>query len=891
MPTPAKNTQELHALWMDGSLQLEWRKASKRLTQKQHHLQQTIFQSYTDHRENWFLFLGFNDHNISLSPSLNFWRQFSALFVDHLRLSPDLEELRQDIQVNVSTDELNHLLAIVPAMFGAEHVTASLLTSLWQDLHDIFARIIGEYSGSVAEFIHQFSPDSNLLGRIYFHLVENKDGEAAFAFLATYSTHIGTEGESRHLPLKYALQEYQDDNEKLLELLATVHRAARSSGLLTELLEDNSLFHPLAWDSQEAYAFLQEIHLYEEAGILCRIPDWWQTKKTSLSLKISLGDKEPAMVGLNALLDFTPRLFIGEDEITADEARQLLAQVEGLAFIKNKWVTVDADKLKQTLAAYDEAKKRFGADGLTLADAMRMQLQPEQALHSTDDIECTVDHGAWLQAVFSKMANPAAAEKVQPTKTFRATLRPYQLQGVRWLWLLNSLGFGSCLADDMGLGKTVQILAFLNILGRDKQQKRASLLILPASLLANWATEIALFWPTMKFFMAHPDMHKPKRLKVPTPKELDQLDLVITTYALAQRYDWLQEYEWDCLILDEAQAIKNPATKQTRAIKKIQGRQRIIMTGTPVENRLSDLWSLFDFCNPGLLGNSSEFKTFSKSLTSHPDGYGRLRRMIQPFILRRLKNDKAIISDLPEKVEVKAWAHLSKKQLVLYQQVIDTITASLAEADGIQRKGMVLAALTKFKQICNHPDQYIGTGSYPEKDSGKFGRLREICAVIYEKRERVLVFTQFKELTEPLSRFLAEIFGRDGLVLHGSVPVGKRKQIVETFQGDDYIPFMVLSLKAGGVGLNLTNANHVIHFDRWWNPAVENQATDRAFRIGQKKNVMVHKFISKGTIEEKIDAMLMRKAKLAEDVVATSGESWLTEMNNDELAELFTLES
>ena len=313
------------------------------------------------------------------------------------------------------------------------------------------------------------------------------------------------------------------------------------------------------------------------------------------------------------------------------------------------------------------------------------------------------------------------------------------------------------------------------------------------------------------------------------------------------------------------------------------------MTGTPVENRLSDLWSLFDFVNSGLLGTSKEFKAFSKGLADHPDGYGKLRQMLQPFILRRVKSDKAIISDLPDKIEVKAWAELSKKQLVLYQQVITTISENLENATGIQRKGLVLGALMKFKQICNHPDQYTGTGSYLAKDSGKFKRLEEICTAIYAKRERVLVFTQFKELTEPLACFLAEIFERDGLVLHGSVPVAKRKKIVEAFQDDDYIPFMVLSLKAGGVGLNLTRANHVIHFDRWWNPAVENQATDRAFRIGQQKNVMVHKFISKGTIEEKIDNMLMKKAALADDVVASSGETWLTEMDNAELTELFTL--
>jgi non-specific serine/threonine protein kinase len=263
--------------------------------------------------------------------------------------------------------------------------------------------------------------------------------------------------------------------------------------------------------------------------------------------------------------------------------------------------------------------------------------------------------------------------------------------------------------------------------------------------------------------------------------------------------------------------------------------------------------------------------------------------MISPFILRRLKSDKSIISDLPNKVEMKSWATLSRKQAVIYQQLVDNISKKLETTDGIQRKGMILAALTKFKQICNHPDQYAGVDGYIEKDSGKFARLREICSIIHEKRERVLIFTQFKEMTAPLAHFLETVFEQPGLILHGSVPVVKRKKIIAQFQGNDYIPFMVLSLKAGGVGLNLTNANHVIHFDRWWNPAVENQATDRAFRIGQQKKVMVHKFITKGTIEEKIDEMLTKKAKLSADVVAASGETWLTEMDNAELADLFSL--
>jgi non-specific serine/threonine protein kinase len=597
---------------------------------------------------------------------------------------------------------------------------------------------------------------------------------------------------------------------------------------------------------------------------------------------------------MDAILNFNAQLFLGDTQITEKEARQLLDESEGLAFIKNRWVAVDKEKLKQTLDAYEKAKKMMDGEGLSLRDAFRMQLMPEKLLGiNTQEIDHDISNGKWLKSVIQKLRDPDLITSIRPDKAFKAKLRKYQQKGLNWLYFLHSLQFGACLADDMGLGKTVQALAFLNKIKSDftraGKPNKASLLIIPASLISNWENEIRRFSPEIKFYIAHRGAGLKKNIELKNKKSLDAFDLVITTYALIQRYEWLQSYSWNYIILDEAQAIKNPGTKQAKAIKNLASHNRIIMTGTPIENRLTDIWSLFDFLNPGLLGNAREFKQFAKGLKDNPSGYSRLRKLISPYILRRLKSDKSVISDLPEKVEMKTYASLSKKQVFLYKNIVETIKQAIAETEGIKRKGLILSSLMKFKQICNHPDQYLGTGEFEEKESGKFFRLREICETIYDKREKVLIFTQFKEITEPLCDFLETIFHREGLILHGSVAVGKRKKIIEQFQSKSYVPFMVLSLKAGGVGLNLTAANHVIHFDRWWNPAVENQATDRVFRIGQKKNVIVHKFLTKGTVEERIDMMLEEKSKLSQDVIGSAGDAWITEMKDNELMDLFKL--
>jgi non-specific serine/threonine protein kinase len=515
---------------------------------------------------------------------------------------------------------------------------------------------------------------------------------------------------------------------------------------------------------------------------------------------------------------------------------------------------------------------------------MRFELNANQTLDiTTEDLEVSVTNGQWLKNMKEILVNPKASDKVDTVSSFHATLRPYQEKGYWWLFIMSQLGFGACLADDMGLGKTIQMIAYLEYMRINYGGK--VLLILPASLIGNWQKELEKFAPELDYQILHKSAGKSTEKLVID----DVVFLCITTYGMAVRLEEIQSRQWDLLILDEAQAIKNPGTKQTKQIKMIPSKMRIAMTGTPIENRLGDLWSLFDFLNKGFLGTAKEFTTFTKELSSNTSGYAKLRKMIQPFVLRRLKTDKSIIADLPDKLEISEYATLTKKQIALYQKLVEQIEQKLKEAEGIERKGLVLSSIMKFKQICNHPDQYLGREEYKPENSGKFEQLREICETIYEKRERVLIFTQFREMTEPISDFMKEIFHKEGFVLHGGTPIKNRNHMVEQFNSESYIPYMVLSLKAGGVGLNLTAANHVIHFDRWWNPAVENQATDRAFRIGQTKNVMVHKFVTRGTVEEKIDAMIAEKQKLAGDILSTSGEQWITEFNNEELMQLFTL--
>lgn len=828
--------------------------------------------------------LGFNKMEPWFSPSLEYLHHLAELLLKKLSQQPEIEFNRDAVQVDLTDDELYKFKQELPFVIGMEYVDDDWIRAVWKSLLAVFKREIKTYDGTVARYFTDHNANINVAGRVFFHLVEHQAELHPFAFMATYSTKPVKSKRAIHTPLKNALKEFDGDERKLLSLISTVIKASEKSAFISELLESGELFSPLKLTTEEAYTVLRETALYEEAGILCRVPDWWRKSSNSIRLSITVGEKEPSKVGLKAIMDFLPSLTVGDEVLTEQDLRAFLTMAEGMVQYKGKWVEIDKRKLAAILQAFEKVKDLSSNESLSLGEAMRLDLNLGRLLDSSsDELTVSVTSGQWLRTMKETLTHPATIQQVGVEPSFHANLRAYQETGYHWLTQMAKFGFGACLADDMGLGKTVQMIAFLEY--QRIHSGGQALLILPASLIGNWQKEIERFAPEMPYQI----LHKSDLKSSETIQVRDGAFLYITTYGMTARLETLKDWQWDCLIIDEAQAIKNPGSKQTKAVKAIPAKMRIAMTGTPIENRLGDLWSLFDFLNQGLLGTGKEFTDFTKGLAVHATGYAKLRKMIQPFMLRRLKTDKSIIADLPDKLEMNAFTTLSQKQIALYRQLLGQIAEKLEAAEGMERKGLVLASIMKFKQICNHPDHYLGREEFKPEHSGKFEQLREICETIREKRERVLIFTQFREMTEPISEFIRSIFGKEGFVLHGGTSVKRRNEIVEQFNGERYVPYMVLSLKAGGVGLNLTAANHVIHFDRWWNPAVENQATDRAFRIGQTRNVMVHKFVTTGTIEEKIDAIIQEKQKLSGELLAAGGEQWITEYNNAELLKIFAL--
>ena len=810
----------------------------------------------------------------TLDPSLEWLRRYAQRFMVRLCQT-------RAVPSSALAEDLAEAMASLPPVQGAEYVTEDLLMSLWEQLA---AQVAHEAGDALEAWLRAHGDIWHLVGRVTFHLAENKrDAERPFAFLATFTEKVSAAGQIQHLPLARALQRYagQQDQAALNSLLEPVRAAAAQSALVKSLLDSRQLFQALAWTPGEAYKLVRDLEVLQQCGIVMKVPDWWQSGKPSRPVvQVTIDAEQKETLGIGAMLSFKVAMSMDGEALTPDEIAKIKASTSSLITLRGKWVQIDREKLEQVLDHWTRVQQLHANGAMSFHEGMRW-LSGISAAGAVDLQGFSDTSVLWSEVVAGKGWAEILEQLRDPSDVIvpadlKATLRPYQAKGLAWLLFMQRLGLGACLADDMGLGKTLQVIALLVAV---KGSLRPSLIVVPASLVGNWQAELARFAPSLRVMIASKETHA------------REAEVVIATYQFLTRSKALLAMEWNVVVLDEAQAIKNPGALQTQTVKTLRAQMRIALTGTPVENRPGDLWSLFDFLNPGLLGSAAAFAETIKRLGNR---YAPLRQLVQPYLLRRMKTDKRIIADLPDKTEVKALCALTKKQATLYTRLVQELKRTLDDPSlpPLQRNGLVLSFLIKFKQVCNHPSHWSGDGQFKPEDSGKFARLAEICSELAERQERVLVFTQFAEMCEPLMQHLAQVFGRPGLMLNGSTPVKQRAQLVEKFQASDGPPFFVISVKAGGTGLTLTAASHVIHFDRWWNPAVENQATDRAFRIGQKKNVLVHKFIVPGTIEERVDRLMEGKQQLADELLGgeAGAEKMLTDMSTDELLRFVALD-
>ncbi len=671
-------------------------------------------------------------------------------------------------------------------------------------------------------------------------------------------------------------------------ILAWLGQAASIAPEIADSLKEKEA--PGCWlDDVGAHRFLT-LHAMalEQAGFAVLLPSWWTTGPSRPQIEVRVRAKSPPMHGngtlsLNQLVEFDWEVALGDDVLEKAELEELAQKNAPLVRLRGKWVEIDPERVA---AAIEYQRKSAGE--MSLRDLLRLACSDH-----VDDRRLVfggVRATGWVRDLLDRLMDHTVLEMLETPKGFLGTLRPYQSRGYSWLAFLRKFGLGACLADDMGLGKTIQALALIQR-EREAGEVRPVLLVCPTSVVNNWKKEAERFTPTLTVLIHHGVSRNRGEAFI---EAAQKHALVLSSYSLLQRdIEFLERVNFAGVILDEAQNIKNPETKQARAAKSLRADYRSALTGTPVENNVGDLWSIMDFLNGGLLGTQPEFRRNYFVPIQHEgnaEASARLRKVTGPFVLRRLKTDRSVITDLPEKQEMKVYCSLTREQAALYEAVLRETEAALESATGIGRRGLILATLTRLKQICNHPAHYLGETTPPSIDrSGKLARLSEMVEEIIEVGDRALVFSQYAAMGQLLKTHLEEQFGRETLFLHGSIPKKKRDDMVDRFQAsDDGPPIFILSLKAGGFGLNLTRANHVFHFDRWWNPAVEEQATDRAFRIGQSRNVQVHKLICAGTLEEKIDELIEKKREIAQTIVG-GGEQWLTELSNDELRDIISL--
>ena len=796
---------------------------------------------FKQNKYKFFMELAFVEENI-LSISLGFLQYIAREFLQVIANDPRFifEEEPYDCKINDTI--INKICENVPFIIGGEFVNKTWILELLDKFNEIYKDAVLKSEKKPLDYLISKRLPFVIPSRIYFHLVENRDlDQFPFAFLATYTSIIN--GELVHCPLNNALVQLKYNKSKLKTLIQSIIKASKESKFIKNLVEKGNIFHPIKMNEQEAYTFLKEIAIYESCGIICRVPKWYT--ENSSSIRIDIEEKHLFSVANVKLI--CPQMIYKGVAITRDEAEDLLIRSEGLEIIKGKWVVNNHSEIENLLKEFDILSK----SGTSLIEILKTR---NEFLHLGNEhfIPIEISQHNWITKLFNKQFDVAKGE-VKATACFSDVLRPYQFNAFQWMYGMCGLGLGVCLADDMGLGKTIEVLSFIDKLKEEGKDK--VLIVVPATLVENWKKEINKFAPHLKYYV----------LKGGDEPDEVKADITITTYQTVIRLDYINRINWDLVVLDEAQAIKNYYTAQSKKIKALNTEMRIAMTGTPIENNLLELWSLFDFINPGLLGTREEFECFYSK--NKKVAQRSLKNLISPFILRRVKTDKTIIADLPEKHEIDVAVDLSKKQIVLSNKIISKLDDKLQTIRSQkQMEALKLVTILQLKQVCNHPSQYWGDEKYELCDSGKFLELERICETIYAKREKVLVFTQFKEIIPALDKLLSKIFGKKGFCIDGETSMKKRNKYIEEFQ-EGQIPYMILSLKTAGVGLNLTAAQNVIHFDRWWNPAVENQATDRVFRIGQTKNVTVYKLISANSVESAIKFMIEEKQRLANDMI------------------------
>ncbi|MFK7873256.1 MAG: DEAD/DEAH box helicase [Oligoflexales bacterium] len=828
-------------------------------------------------------------------PSLLYWCGFIHKYLQELCLVAD-EVFRG---LDPQPGDLETFLKKKPdSMSGVEFVDITFLQLLWQEISTYIAEQLQQKNLTVRQWLQCFFPEWEEAGKLHFHFAEDSQNLShPFAFLATYSTRVMGRPRLQHVPLGKLLEQVDDHMAQLHAVMKPLQKAAESSVWLKSFLASQKLNAAIFLKTDQAWEFLRNIDVFEACGIVVRCPEHWKEKTPKKAqVQVSFGGvDENHKLGTSALLQFKVNIAVDGQTLSEQDLDDLLAYEENLVRFKGQWIQLDRKKVGSLLEKWKKAAG-LRREGVSFADAMKMLsgVRPdfteeceEEGLEKSEWLR--FDASRSLKNLLHELRDPssqrcrAMEERLQ--SLLRAQLRPYQVQGVRWLTLMSDLGFGGCLADDMGLGKTIQMIALL--INEVSVRPGQHLLVVPTSLLGNWEEEISRFAPLLTYKTVHRSRFS--KAQMMCSSSIAESQVVITTYTTLGNTSWLKEHSWNLVILDEAQAIKNANSQQSQTVHQLISRCRFVMTGTPIENRLSDLWSLCHFFSPELLGSKKSFQTLQEQMKAKKN-YAPLKKLLQPYLLRRKKTDPEIAANLPQKTEMKTYCQLSVSQMKAYQKVILELKQELIVGEGQSRQGAVLKSLMALKQICNHPSQYLQDGLYDVHQSGKFERLSYLARDIHECGEKVLVFTQFKEITDILENFLASIFGHSGLVLHGGVSASKRQEMVKIFQQVSGPSFFILTVKAGGTGLNLTEASHVIHFDRWWNPAVEQQATDRAFRIGQKKSVIVHKMICKGTIENKIDALIDAKLHLTQQIIENQEEIPISQWSDQDILDFVQLD-